>query len=109
MKQQNLKTLLAFGAIYIIWGSTYLAILYAVETIPPLIMIGIRSLTAGIILYFISRSRDKERIQKENIIPLFTIGAMFFLIGHGLLAWSQQYVPSGVAAVLVTGEPFYRN
>jgi drug/metabolite transporter (DMT)-like permease len=107
MKQQNLKTLLAFGAIYIIWGSTYLAIRYAVETIPPLMMIGIRSLTAGIILYFISRSRDKEKIQKENIIPLFTIGAMFFLIGHGLLAWSQQYVPSGVAAVLVTGEPLF--
>jgi len=107
MKQQNLKTLLAFGAIYIIWGSTYLAIRYAVETIPPLMMIGIRSLTAGIILYFISRSRDKEKIRKENIIPLFTIGAMFFLIGHGLLAWSQQYVPSGVAAVLVSGEPLF--
>lgn len=107
MKQQRLKTLLAFGAIYIIWGSTYLAIRYAVETIPPLMMIGIRSLTAGLILFFISRSRDKVKIQKENIIPLLTIGVMFFLIGHGLLAWAQQYVPSGVAAVLVAGEPLF--
>ena len=65
MKQQNLKNLLAFGAIYIIWGSTYLAIRYAVETIPPLMMIGIRSLTAGIILYLLSRLKSKEKIKGE--------------------------------------------
>jgi drug/metabolite transporter (DMT)-like permease len=107
MKQHNLKTLLAFGAIYIIWGSTYLAIRYAVETIPPLMMIGIRSLVAGSILYLISRSRSKEKIKRENIVPLLTLGAMFFLIGHGLLAWAQQYVPSGMAAVLVAAEPLW--
>jgi drug/metabolite transporter (DMT)-like permease len=107
MKQQNLKTLLAFGAIYIIWGSTYLATRYAIETIPPLMMIGIRSLIAGIILYLLSRFNKKEKIKRENIFPLFTLGAMFFLIGHGLLAWAQQYVPSGMAAVLVTAEPLW--
>ncbi len=107
MKQQKLKTLLAFGAIYIIWGSTYLAIRYAVETIPPLMMIGVRSLTAGLILYLFSRFKSKEKIKRENIFPLFALGAMFFLIGHGLLAWAQQYVPSGMAAVLVTPEPLW--
>jgi drug/metabolite transporter (DMT)-like permease len=107
MRQQKFKTLLAFGAIYIIWGSTYLATRYAIETIPPLMMIGIRSLTAGIILYLLSRFKSKEKIKKENIIPLFALGAMFFLIGHGLLAWAQQYVPSGMAAVLVTPEPLW--
>lgn len=107
MKQQKLKTLLAFTAIYIIWGSTYLAIRYAVETIPPFMMIGIRSLTAGIILFLLSRFRTKEKIKKENVLPMLTIGAMFFLIGHGLLAWSQQYVPSGMAAVLVASEPLW--
>lgn len=107
MKSQNLKTLLAFGAIYIIWGSTYLAIRYAIETIPPFMMIGIRSLTAGSILYLISRFQSKEKIKRENILPLFTIGAMFFLVGHGLLAWAQQYVPSGMAAVLVASEPLW--
>lgn len=107
LKQQNLKTIFAFAAIYIIWGSTYLAIRYAVETIPPLMMIGIRSLVAGMILYLLSRFKSKERIKKENILPLLTIGAMFFLIGHGLLAWAQQYVPSGMAAVLVTAEPLW--
>lgn len=107
MKQQKLKALLAFTAIYIIWGSTYLAIRYAVETIPPFMMIGIRSLTAGIILFLLSRFRTKEKIKKENVLPMLTIGAMFFLIGHGLLAWSQQYVPSGMAAVLVASEPLW--
>ncbi len=107
MKQQNLKFLFAFGAIYIIWGSTYLAIRYAVETIPPFMMIGIRSLSAGIILYLLSRIKSKEKIKRENILPLFTIGAMFFLIGHGLLAWAQQYVPSGMAAVLIASEPLW--
>ncbi len=107
MKQKNIKSLLAFGAIYIIWGSTYLAIRYAVETIPPFMMIGIRSLTAGIILFTISRFKSREKIKKEHIIPLLIVGAMFFLIGHGMLAWAQQFVPSGMAAVLVASEPLW--
>ncbi|HRI47960.1 MAG TPA: EamA family transporter [Ignavibacteriaceae bacterium] len=107
MEQHKFTTLLAFGAIYIIWGSTYLATRYAIETIPPLMMIGIRSLAAGIILYILSHFKNKEKIKRENILPLFILGAMFFLIGHGLLAWSQQYVPSGMAAVLVTPEPLW--
>jgi drug/metabolite transporter (DMT)-like permease len=107
MKQQNLKTHLAFGAIYIIWGSTYLATRYAIETIPPLMLIGIRSLTAGLILYSLSRFTNKEQVKRENILPLLALGAMFFLLGHGLLAWAQQYVPSGMAAVIVTAEPLW--
>jgi len=107
MKQQKFKTLLAFGAIYLIWGSTFLATRYAIETIPPLMMIGIRSLTAGIILYLVNRFKNKEKIKRKNILPLVTLGAMFFLIGHGMLAWAQQYVPSGLAAVLVTPEPLW--
>ena len=107
MDNQKLKTVLAFGAIYVIWGSTYLAIRYAVETIPPFLMMGIRSLTAGIILYFWSRLKGNGSLKKENLPPLFIVGALFFLIGHGLLAWAQQLVPSGLAAVLVASEPFW--
>lgn len=107
MKQQNVKTLLAFGAIYIIWGSTYLSTRYAIESIPPLMMIAVRSLTAGIVLFSINRFRSNEKIKRENILPLVTLGAMFFLVGHGALAWAQQYVPSGMAAVLVSAEPLW--
>lgn len=111
MKHHKLKFLLAFGAIYIIWGSTYLATLYAIESIPPLMMIAARSITAGVILYALSgfrnNGKNKVKIKRENILPLITLGAMFFLIGHGLLAWAQQYVPSGMAAVIVSAEPLW--
>lgn len=105
--KKNLKTILAFGAIYIIWGSTFLATRYAVESIPPLMMIAARSLTAGIILYSISRFQSNEKVKRENILPLLTLGALFFLFAHGLLAWAQQYVPSGMAAVLISTEPLW--
>ena len=105
MNKKNIKIILAFGAIYIIWGSTYLATRFAIEAIPPLLMVGTRSLTAGIILYFLSRKMTNEKLKYDNLLPLFLLGAMFFLVGHGLLAWAQQYVPSGIAALLVTPEP----
>jgi drug/metabolite transporter (DMT)-like permease len=101
------KTVLAFGAIYVIWGSTYLAIRYAVETIPPFLMMGSRSVIAGLILYVWSRSRGNVEIRREHLPALFIIGISFFLVGHGLLAWAQQRVPSGLAAVLVASEPLW--
>jgi len=104
---QKLKIFLAFGAIYIIWGSTYLAIRYAIETIPPLFMMGARSEIAGSILYFWSRTRGPVIVQREHFPSLFIIGILFFLVGHGLLAWAQQRVPSGLAAVLVASEPLW--
>jgi drug/metabolite transporter (DMT)-like permease len=107
MDRQKLKTLLAFGAIYIIWGSTYLGIRYAIEAIPPFLMMGTRSLTAGLILYFWSRLKGNGKLKRENLPPLFIIGTLFFLVGHGLLAWAQQHIPSGLAAVLVASEPLW--
>lgn len=99
------KTIVAFAAIYVVWGSTYLAIRYAVETIPPFMMMGIRSVVAGMILFGLSRSRGRIEIRREHLPALFIIGISFFLVGHGLLAWAQQRVPSGLAAVLVASEP----
>jgi drug/metabolite transporter (DMT)-like permease len=101
------KALLAFFAIYFIWGSTYLAIKYAVETIPPFLMMGTRSLVAGTVLFFWSRCRGDEQVRKEHWPSLFIIGALFFLVGHGALAWAQQRVPSGMAALLVASEPLW--
>ncbi|MEW5797588.1 MAG: EamA family transporter [Bacteroidota bacterium] len=99
------KTIFAFTAIYVIWGSTYLAIRYAVETIPPFLMMGARSVIAGLILVLWSRSRGAVELRREHLPALFIIGISFFLVGHGLLAWAQQRVPSGLAAVLVASEP----
>jgi drug/metabolite transporter (DMT)-like permease len=101
------KALLAFFAIYFIWGSTYLAIKYAVETIPPFLMMGMRSVIAGAILFFWSRLRGDETVRKEHWPSLLIVGVVFFLIGHGALAWAQQKVPSGLAALLVASEPLW--
>lgn len=106
-QQQRIKLLAAFAAIYFIWGSTYLAIKYALETIPPFLMMGTRSLAAGAILYLWSRARGEEKLRKENVLPIVTIGILFFLVGHGLLAWAQQRIASGPAALLVASEPMW--
>jgi drug/metabolite transporter (DMT)-like permease len=97
----------AFAAIYLIWGSTYLGIRYAIETIPPLLVMGIRHLTAGTLLYAGARwcGTPAPRL-REWIYPAI-IGPMLFLGGHGSLAWAEQRVPSGIAALLVATLPMW--
>ena len=95
-----------FLAIYLIWGSTYLGIRYAVETIPPLYTAGVRHLTAGVILLLwclAKRLRPTWAQVRASII----IGAFFFLGGHGTLHWAEQKVPSGLASLLVASEPIW--
>ncbi len=99
----KLKILTAFVAVYFVWGTTYLAIKYAIETIPPFMMMGMRSLLAGIVLYAWGRLRGDTNVVRNQLPSLVLIGALFFLVGHGALAWAQQTVPSGVAA------PFRRH
>lgn len=93
--------MLAFLAVYIIWGSTYLAIRLAVETLPPLLMAGARFLAAGAVLYAVARLRGHERPTGANWSAAAIIGALLFLGGNGFLCWSEQYVPSGIASLLV--------
>lgn len=95
------RILVAFLAIYLIWGSTYLAIAYAVESIPPLLMMGIRSVVAGAILYVWARLRGVARPARAAWLSAAVAGAFLFLGGHGLLGWAEQRVPSGVAALIV--------
>lgn len=99
------RLIIAFFAIYFIWGTTYLAIKYAVETIPPFMMMGIRSLIAGALLYGWGLSRGDKNASVSQLPSLLLIGFLFFLIGHGILAWAEKTVPSGVAAVLIAVEP----
>jgi len=96
----------SFLSIYLIWGSTYLAIRYAVETIPPLYTAGLRHLMAGTILLvwcLAKRLRPTWAQVRASII----IGTFFFLIGHGTLHWAEQKVPSGLASLLIASEPIW--
>lgn len=101
-----IKLSLAFVAIYVIWGSTYLAIRYAVETIPPLVAAGIRHSIAGGIMLSWAWWRG-FRPTRQQWVAGFALGALFFLIGHGTLHWAEQYVGSGLAALLIATEPMF--
>src|SRR6202521_302841 len=101
-----IKLALAFVAIYVIWGSTYLAIRYAVETIPPLVTAGIRHSIAGGIMLAWAWMRG-FRPTRQQWGAGFVLGAFFFLIGHGTLHWAEQYVGSGLAALLIATEPMF--
>lgn len=98
--------LLAFATIYIVWGSTYLAIRYAVETIPPLITAGVRHLTAGSVLFAWAWFRGFRPTRREWLASI-GLAFLFFLVGHGSLHWAEQVVPSGLAALLVATEPLF--
>jgi drug/metabolite transporter (DMT)-like permease len=97
---------LAFASIYIIWGSTYLAIRYAIETIPPLVTAGVRHLIAGSTLLAWALARGYRPTSREWYSSA-VLGFLFFLISHGSLHWAEQTVPSGLAALLVATEPMW--
>jgi drug/metabolite transporter (DMT)-like permease len=97
----------AFAAVYLIWGSTYLAIRYAVQTFPPLLMMGVRHLTAGGLLYGWARWRGTPAPKLREWFHPAMIGAVLFLGGHGSLAWAETRVPSGIAALLVATCPMW--
>ncbi|HET6176464.1 MAG TPA: EamA family transporter [Candidatus Sulfotelmatobacter sp.] len=105
-RAHTIKLALAFAAIYLVWGSTYLAIRYAVETIPPLVTAGIRHTIAGSILFAWAWARG-FRPTRAHWISGFVLGALFFLVGHGTLHWAEQYVGSGLAALLIATEPMF--
>ena len=97
----------AFASIYLVWGSTYLAIRYAVETIPPFVMGGTRFLISGLMLYAWSRSRGAARPTRVQWRNATIAGAFLLLGGNGGVVWAEQTVPSGLTALLVSILPFW--
>jgi drug/metabolite transporter (DMT)-like permease len=98
--------LLAFAAVFLVWGTTYLAIRVAVETIPPLITAGVRHGVAGTVLFALAWLRG-YRPRRSDWIAGSVIGALFFLVGHGLLHWAELHIASGLAALLIATEPLW--
>ncbi|MGH7836230.1 MAG: EamA family transporter, partial [Candidatus Binataceae bacterium] len=96
----------SFLAIWLIWGSTYLAIRFAVATIPPLYTVGLRHLTAGSIL-FAWCLHKRLRPTWAQVRASIVIGAFFFLGGHGTLHWAETRIPSGLASLLIATEPIW--
>lgn len=101
-----IKIILAFAAVYLIWGSTYLAIQVAIKTLPPFLMAGTRFLLAGGLLFAIVRPRGKAPDLRQWRLAAI-VGGLLLLGGNGLVCFGQQHVPSGLAALLVSSLPLW--
>jgi drug/metabolite transporter (DMT)-like permease len=97
----RVKIAIAFCAIYVIWGSTFLATRYAVKTIPPFVVSGSRFFLAGVVLFAFARTRTTEKITARMWASASVMGTLFFVICHGGLSWAAQHVPSGISALLM--------
>jgi drug/metabolite transporter (DMT)-like permease len=97
----------ALIAVYLVWGSTYLAIRFTIETIPPFLSAGIRFLVAGAILYFWRRLSGDPAPKKVEWRSASIIGLLLLLGGNGGLVWAEQRIPSGIAALFIATTPLW--
>ena len=101
------KVWLALLALYIVWGSTYLGIKFAIETIPPFFHAGVRFLASGLILVIWQRSAGNSMPTRKQWISTGIIGTLLLLGGNGLVAWAEQTIPSGIAALIIASVPMF--
>jgi len=106
-KNLRIKIVIGFTAIYLIWGSTYLAIRLGVETIPPFLLAGTRFLTGGFLLYGFMRLRGVEHPSPSHWLPASIIGLLMAAGGTGLVTWAETMVPSGLTALLIAMVPMW--
>jgi drug/metabolite transporter (DMT)-like permease len=101
---------LALGIVYVVWGSTYLAIRVAVETMPPLLMGAARFLTAGLLLYAIARFRGADSVRsltRRQIGACWLVGSLLVAGGNGVVNVAEQYIPSSLAALVISSVPLW--
>jgi len=103
----NTRIWIALISVYLIWGSTYLAILYVVKTIPPFMAGGMRFITAGLVLFVWRISKGDSLPTRRQWRDAGIIGLLLLLGGNGLLLWAEQYVPSGVSSLLISTVPVW--
>jgi len=101
------RLIVAFAAIYLIWGSTYLAIRFAIETMPPLMMAGVRHFTAGLLMFALCRAMGMAPPTPRHWVSALAIGGLLLLGGNGAVSWAVQLVPSGLAALVIATVPLW--
>ena len=101
------KTLFAFFIIYIVWGSTFLAIRVGVHDIPPLLFASMRFTVAGIVLYSWTLARSEPSPTRPQWASILLLAFLIFVVDYGLLFWAEQRVPSGIAAVMMATIPAF--
>ncbi|MEO8045415.1 MAG: EamA family transporter, partial [Spartobacteria bacterium] len=103
----KLLVIAAFAALYIIWGSTYLGILLAIQSIPPLLMAGVRFFLAGVVMYLIALWQGAPKSSVAEWRNALIVGACLLFFGNGAVTVAEQWVPSGLASLLVATVPIY--
>ncbi len=101
------KTLLAFAIIYVVWGSTFLAIRIGVREVPPLLLAGMRFFAAGIVLYGWMRATGTASPTRREWVSTTLLAVLIFLVDYGLVFWAEQRVPSGITAVMLATIPVF--
>jgi len=101
------RVIFAFAAIYVVWGSTYLAILFAIEDMPPFLMSSFRFLAAGTLLYAWTSCKGEKQPDFVSVAKNTICGTLMLVGGTVSVAWAEQYLSSGMAAIIVTAVPFW--
>jgi len=101
------RAYLAWVFVCLVWGTTYLGIRIALETIPPLLMGGIRYVIAGVVLVLVLKLRGERMPGASGLPALVVLGILLLGLGNGGVVWAEQTVPSGLTAVLVAMSPFW--
>ena len=103
----DVRLLVAVGAVWLFWGSTFAAMRFAVATIPPFVMASCRFLLAGAILYAICALRGKVRPSRDDLVGAAITGTTLLLIGNGTTAWTVQFLPTGINSLLLSLSPVF--
>ncbi|MEA2687919.1 MAG: hypothetical protein QOD51_526, partial [Candidatus Eremiobacteraeota bacterium] len=105
--RHDARLLFAIAAVWLLWGSTFAAMRFAVTTIPPFVMASSRFLLAGAILYAVCALRGKARPSRDDLVRAAVTGATLLLIGNGTTAWTVQYLPTGINSLLLSLSPVW--
>jgi drug/metabolite transporter (DMT)-like permease len=106
-KPTSARIALAFLAIYSIWGSTYLGIKLAIDTLPPLLMAGTRFLLAGTLLYIWIWRTGRAKPTAQNWLGAAIVGCLMLFVGNGTVSWAELRIPSGMTSLLITTNPIW--
>src|SRR5947209_410538 len=104
---RHLRVVIAFAALYLIWGSTYLGILFAIQSMPPFLMAGTRFFLAGLIMFGIARTQGPLRSTWTEWRTSLIVGACLLLGGNGGVTLSEKFIESGLASLIVATVPIY--
>jgi drug/metabolite transporter (DMT)-like permease len=97
----------AFAALFIVWGSTYLGIMIAIKSIPPFFMLGARFFVAGFLLYIYCLIKGEKTPSVKLFCTIGLGGVLMLFVGNGAVTWAEQYLPSGLAAIVVATVPLW--